>query len=88
MLKIKIFFGDLNKKKKFFISLKKTKDINSVINDHKPLCIAISNDGMYFISLKKRGWGIPHHADAKQAYKIPLVKIFKLRGFYFNSSAT
>ena len=55
MLKIKICFGDLSKKKKSFIPLNKTKEIKSITNDHNPLCIAISKDEMYVISLKKRG---------------------------------
>ena len=67
MLKIIIFFGNLNRRKKSFIPLNKVKDMKSTTKDHKPLCIATSNDGMYFISLKKRGWGMPHQMDAKQA---------------------
>ena len=55
ILKIKIFFGDLIKKEKSFIPLNRTKEIKSITKDHKPLCIAISKDGMYVISLKKRG---------------------------------
>ena len=55
ILKIKVFFGDLSNKKKSFIPLSIIKDIKSVTKDHRPLCIAISKDGMYFISLKKRG---------------------------------
>ena len=55
ILKIKLFFGDLSKKKKSFNPLNNTKKIKSVTKDHRPLCIAISKDGIYFISLKKRG---------------------------------
>ena len=88
IVKIIIFLDDLNNIKKFLISLKKIRDKKSTKKDQTPLCIATSKEGMYFISSKKSGWGIPHQIAATQAKIIPLVKlVFKLWGFYVYSSA-
>ena len=62
-----IFFEDLNKSKKSLISFKNKRDKKSTKNDQIPLCIATSRGGMYLISSKKRGCGIPHQKAAKQA---------------------
>jgi hypothetical protein len=67
IVKIIIFFDDLNNLKKSLISLKKISDKKSTKKDQIPLCIATSKEGMYFISLKKSGWGIPHQIAATQA---------------------
>ena len=67
---------------------KNKRDKKRTKNDQTPLCIATSSDGINLISLKKSGWGIPHHMAAMHAYKMPLVKLlFKLRWFYVNSSS-
>ena len=67
-----IFLYDLNIKKKSLILPMLHIIIIKNIKDHKPLCKAISIDGINLISLKKRGCGIPQNKDAKQVYKIPL----------------
>ena len=47
--KIIIFLDELKRPIKSLISFKKKSKINSSTKDHKPLCIATSNEGMYFI---------------------------------------
>ena len=73
IVNIIIFFDDLNIEKNSLISLKKISDRKRTKKDQAPLCIATSKDGIYFISSKKSGWGIPHQIDAKQAKTMPLV---------------
>ena len=75
IVKIIIFFDDLNNVKKSLISLKKIRDKKSTKKDQTPLCIAISKEGIYFISSKKSGWGTPHQIAAIQPKIIPLVKL-------------
>jgi len=50
-----IFFDDLNNTKKSLISLKIISYKKSTKKDQRPLCIATSKDGIYFIWSKKRG---------------------------------
>ena len=73
IVNIIIFFDDLNIEMNSLISLNKISDKKSTKKDQAPLCIATSKDGIYFISSKKSGWGIPHQIDAKQAKTMPLV---------------
>jgi hypothetical protein len=54
-LRINIFFDVLNKRKKSLILFRKNKDIKRITKDQKPLCIATSNEGIFFISLKNSG---------------------------------
>ena len=55
IVKIIIFFEDLNNVKKSLISLKKISDKNRTKKDQTPLCIATSKEGICFISSKKSG---------------------------------
>ena len=66
IVKIIIFFFDLNNFIKSFKLLKNNKIKKSIINDHIPLWKATSIGGTYLISLKINGWGMPQKTEAKQ----------------------
>ena len=79
IVKIIIFFDDLNNVNKSLVLLKKISDKKRTKKDQTPLCIATSKEGICFISSKKSGWGMPHQIAATQAKITPLVKlVFKL----------
>ena len=69
---IKIFLKERKIAKNSLIFPKKIIIKKSRINDHNPRWLAISKAGIYLISLKINGCGIPQNVEAKQVKKIPL----------------